>query len=63
MDCMWTAVKFLRFSNKASLFSKEGFFSMQTRLLYIAKKPCLKTGHLSLENHLHEAWRKTNFFS
>ena len=63
MDCMWTAVKFLRFSNKASLFSKEGFFSMQTRLLYIAKKPCLKTGHLSSENHLHEAWRKTNFFS
>ena len=28
------------FSNKASLYCKQGFFTLQTRLLYKAKKPC-----------------------
>ena len=33
--------KFPRFSNKASFVSKQGFFTLQTRLVWRQKKPCL----------------------
>ena len=36
---------FLRFAKKASLHRKQGFFTVETRLLYNAKEPCLQNAY------------------
>ena len=36
-------------SNKVSLHSKQGFFALQTRLLYDARKPCLTLPDFTLQ--------------
>ena len=43
----------LWFSNKASLHRKQGFFTLQTRLLFIQKKPCLQTHHNAVTTQRH----------
>ena len=43
----------LWFSNKASLHRKQGFFTLQTRLLFIQKKPCLQTHHNTVTTQRH----------